>query len=425
MSYPLGLLAVHRAFREGTLSPADYLATCIQRADEVEPWLKAFCHRLPADQLAGGEGPLAGVPIGVKDIIATAGIPTTNGSRVYADHVPDQDAPIVTRIKQLGGIVFGKTVSTEFAWRSPGPTVNPHNPQHTPGGSSSGSAAAVAAGIVPMALGTQTVGSIVRPAAYCGVVGFKPSFGAIVRDGVHPLAQSLDHVGFLTRSVADAAFAFGLLADGADAAGAAQAVEGDVLPAMSSLRLGVVRPPIWDRVSAEQNQAFETALEKLRRAGASVEPLALPERYWQGFEAAEVILAAEAATIFDALVTQYPELTSPQLKELVAAGNAISAPRYIWALQLQASLREELPRHLSGLDGILTVPAPGEAPEGLTYTGDASFCALWTMLGVPALTMPIARSARGLPLGLQVIGGFGEDAKLLRTARVVEAQLAN
>ncbi|PZA10153.1 amidase [Rhodopseudomonas palustris] len=425
MSYPLGLLAVHRAFREGTLSSVDYLATCTQRADEAEPWLKAFCYRPPADQITGGEGPLASIPIGVKDIIATAGIPTTNGSRVYADHVPDQDAPIVARIKQLGGIVFGKTVSTEFAWRSPGPTVNPHNPQHTPGGSSSGSAAAVAAGIVPLALGTQTVGSIVRPAAYCGVVGFKPSFGAIVRDGVHPLAQSLDHVGFLTRSVADAAFAFGLLADGADAAVAAQAVEGDVLPAMSSLRLGMVRPPIWDRVSAEQNQAFEAALEKLRRAGASVEPLALPERYWQGFEAAEIILAAEAAAIFDALVTQYPELTSPQLKELVAAGNAISAPRYIWARQLQASLQQELPQHLSGLDGILTVPAPGEAPEGLTYTGDASFCALWTMLGVPALTMPIGRSARGLPLGLQVIGGFGEDAKLLRTARVVEAQLAN
>lgn len=425
MSNSLGLLAVHRAFREGTLSPADYLATCTQRADEVEPWLKAFCYRVPADQLTGGEGPLAGIPFGIKDIIATAGVPTTNGSRVYADHVPDQDAPIVTRIKQLGGLVFGKTVSTEFAWRCPGPTVNPNNPQHTPGGSSSGSAAAVAAGIVPIALGTQTVGSVVRPAAYCGIVGFKPSFGAIVRDGVHPLAQSLDHVGFLTRSVEDAAFAFGLLADNVDASGAAQAVEADVLPAASSLRLGVVRPPIWDRVSAEQNQAFEAALQTLQRAGVSIVPLELPAEYWLGFDAAEVILAAEAAVIFNTLVTQKPDLTSPQLKELVAAGNAISAPRYIEARQLQASLHQELPRHLSGLDGVLTVPAPGEAPEGLAYTGDASFCALWTMLGVPALTMPIARSARGLPLGLQVIGGFGEDAKLLRTARVVEAQLAS
>ncbi|UYO42298.1 amidase [Rhodopseudomonas palustris] len=425
MSHPLGLLEVHRAFREGTLSPADYIASCTQRADEVEPWLKAFCHRLLGEQLTGGEGPLAGIPIGIKDIIATAGIPTTNGSRVYADHIPDHDAPIVARIKRLGGIVFGKTVSTEFAWRSPGPTVNPNNPQHTPGGSSSGSAAAVAAGIVPMALGTQTVGSVVRPAAYCGIVGFKPSFGAIVRDGVHPLAQSLDHVGFMTRSVEDAAFAFGLLADGADAGTAAEAVEGDVLPVASSLRLGVVRPPIWDRVSAEQNQAFEAALETLQRAGASIVPLELPERYWKGFDAAEIILAAEAAAIFNRLITQHPDLTSPQLKELVATGNAISAPRYIEARQLQASLREELPRHLSGLDGILTVPAPGEAPEGLAYTGDASFCALWTMLGVPALTMPIARSGRGLPLGLQVVGGFGEDAKLLRTARVVEAKLAN
>jgi Asp-tRNA(Asn)/Glu-tRNA(Gln) amidotransferase A subunit family amidase len=239
------------------------------------------------------------------------------------------------------------------------------------------------------------------------------------------LAQSLDHVGFLTRSVEDAAFAFGLLADGADAGTAAEAVEGDVLPVASSLRLGVVRPPIWDRVSAEQNQAFEAALETLQRVGVSIVPLELPERYWKGFEAAEIILAAEAAAIFNGLITQHPDLTSPQLKELVATGNAISAPRYIEARQLQASLREELPRHLSGLDGIVTVPAPGEAPEGLAYTGDASFCALWTMLGVPALTIPIARSGRGLPLGLQVVGGFGEDAKLLRTARVVEAKLAN
>ncbi|MGP9812834.1 amidase [Rhodopseudomonas sp. NSM] len=427
MSFPLGLLAVHRAFRAGTLSRADYLAACTERADEVEPWLKAFSYRVSPDQLdVAGDGALAGIPVGIKDIIATAGIPTTNGSRVYADHVPDQDAPIVGRIKRLGGIVFGKTVSTEFAWRCPGPTVNPHNRNHTPGGSSSGSAAAVAAGIVPLALGTQTVGSVIRPAAYCGVVGFKPSFGAIVRDGVHPLAQSLDHVGVLTRSVEDAAFAFSLLADASDASGSAPIADvADDVPAASSLRLGVVRPPNWDRVSSEQNQAFEQALDKLRRAGATVVPLELPATYWQGFEAAEIILAAEAAAIFDPLIARFPDRTSPQLKELVATGNAIAATRYIGARQLQAALQAEFPQHLSGLDGILTAPAPGEAPEGLAYTGDASFCAVWTMLGVPALTMPIAVSAHGLPLGIQLVGGHGEDTRLLRAARAVEAQLAN
>lgn len=214
MTVPVGLLQACRAFRDGTLQPKDYLQQCASRAEEYEPWLKAFTYRAASAQLeAAAEGPLAGIPVALKDIIATASMPTTNGSPIYAGQVPDADAAVVTAIKALGGTVFGKTVTTEFAWREPGPTVNPWNRGHTPGGSSSGSAAAVAAAIVPLALGSQTQGSTVRPGAYCGIVGFKPSFGAVPRAGVHPLAGSLDHVGIFTRSIDDAAYALSLLSN--------------------------------------------------------------------------------------------------------------------------------------------------------------------------------------------------------------------
>ena len=282
---PLGLFAATRAIAEGSLSPKDYLQQCLARADEREPTLHAFVARTPTqevlDSVSGGEW--AGIPVGVKDLIATRTLTTTNGSPIYADQVLDYDAPIVAHIRQLGAAVFGKTVTTEFAWRQPGPTVNPFHAGHTPGGSSSGSAAAVGAGIVPLALGTQTVGSVIRPAAFCGVVGFKASFGAVPRAGVFPLAGSLDHVGFIARSVNDVAYAFNMLRNRA-------ATEPDsiVLPAVpmktdtgiepqAAPRLAWLRTPYDDRVTAEQQQAMERTVKQLRAQGAIIEEFALPD----------------------------------------------------------------------------------------------------------------------------------------------------
>src|SRR5580698_7883037 len=210
-----GLLELLRLFRGDPTAADHYAAACLERASEVEPTLRAF-EVLPANT-ARRPGPLSGIPVGIKDIIATSDMPTTNGSPIYRDHIPAADAWVVERLRNLGATIFGKTVSTEFAWRHPGPTVNPWNSKHTPGGSSSGSAAAVAAGIVPLALGSQTLGSVVRPAAFNGVVGLKPSFGAIPRTGVHPLSPSLDHVGFFARRVDDVALALSLLAATSDA----------------------------------------------------------------------------------------------------------------------------------------------------------------------------------------------------------------
>ena len=209
----MGLIEATQQIANEQLDPKNLIEQSFSLANQVEPKLKAFVSRGALEDLKESikPGPLSGIPIGIKDIINTVDFVTTNGSPIYAQHRPKTDAPIVQKIRSLGGVIFGKTVTTQFAWKTPGPTVNPHNEEHTPGGSSSGSAAAVAAGIVPLALGTQTVGSVVRPAAFCGVVGFKPSFGAINKEGAHPLSYSLDHIGFFTRSVDDAAYAYELL----------------------------------------------------------------------------------------------------------------------------------------------------------------------------------------------------------------------
>jgi Asp-tRNA(Asn)/Glu-tRNA(Gln) amidotransferase A subunit family amidase len=428
---PLGLFAATRAIAEGSLSPKDYLQQCLARADEREPTLHAFVARTPAqevlDSVSGGEW--AGIPVGVKDLIATRTLTTTNGSPIYADQVVDYDAPIVAHIRQLGAAVFGKTVTTEFAWRQPGPTVNPFHAGHTPGGSSSGSAAAVGAGIVPLALGTQTVGSVIRPAAFCGVVGFKASFGAVPRAGVFPLAGSLDHVGFIARSVNDVAYAFNMLRNRA-------AVEPDsiVLPAVpmkndtgiepqAAPRLAWLRTPYDERVTAEQQQAMERAVKQLRAQGAVIEEFALPDEYWAGIDAMFCLLECEGGAIHQEHVAHFPERSSVHLKELVEKGRARSALDYLGARTLQQRLRADATAQLKGFDAILTIPATGEAPEGLDFTGDPVFCALWSFLGLPALTVPIARSAKGLPLGLQLIAPYKQDAHLLRTGRWVELSL--
>jgi amidase len=423
-----GVLELVRLFKSDQAAGDRYAATQLEKAKAVEPQLKAFEY-LPTD-VTRRPGPLSGIPVAIKDIIATSDMPTTNGSPIYRDHVPASDAWVVERLRSLGATIFGKTVSTEFAWRHPGPTVNPWNSKHTPGGSSSGSAAAVAAGIVPLALGTQTLGSVIRPAAFNGVVGLKPSFGAIPRTGVHPLSPSLDHVGLFARRVDDVALALSLLSASSDLDPHGRPLPGFRVDADQGLkplekpRLAIVRFKNWSRAKPEQQETFEAAIAKLRDAGAVLEELELGELDSANWKAINTILASEGALIFDDLVARYPDRSSDHLKSLVVAGKAITALEYLAAKALQEKLRSAFAPQISGFDAVLTLPAFGEAPEGLSYTGDAEYCAPWTLLGAPAVSLPAGFGKNGLPLGLQVVGRYREDHHLLRVAKWIESTLS-
>jgi Asp-tRNA(Asn)/Glu-tRNA(Gln) amidotransferase A subunit family amidase len=422
-----GVLELLRLFKGNDAAADEYATTCREKAEAVEPILQAFEY-LPVD-VARKPGPLSGIPVGIKDIIATADMPTTNGSPVYKDCIPDADAWVVERLRNLGATIFGKTVSTEFAWRHPGPTVNPWNPKHTPGGSSSGSAAAVAAGVVPLALGTQTLGSVIRPAAFNGVVGFKPSYGAIPRTGVHPLSPSLDHVGFFARRVDDVAYALSLLGGTSDSdihdrpVPAFQVSVERGLPPLAAPRLAIVRFAKWSKAEREQQQVFEAAVATLRDAGAMLEELELPELDHANWSTINTILASEAALIFADLVERYPDRTSDRLKELVRTGKAHTAYDYLAAKALQEKLRSAFTSQMSGFDAVLTLPAFGGAPEGLSYTGDAEYCAPWTLLGAPAVSLPAGFGKNGLPLGLQIVGAYRQDYRTLRVAKWIENAL--
>jgi Asp-tRNA(Asn)/Glu-tRNA(Gln) amidotransferase A subunit family amidase len=422
-----GVLELLRLFKDDQALADQYAAARLEKAKAVEPTLQAFEY-LPQDT-SRRSGPLSGIPVAIKDIIATADMPTTNGSPIYRDHVPARDAWVVERLRNLGATIFGKTVSTEFAWRHPGPTVNPWNCKHTPGGSSSGSAAAVAAGIVPLALGTQTLGSVIRPAAFNGIVGLKPSFGAIPRTGVHPLSPSLDHVGFFARRVDDVALALSLLATSSDRDPHGRPIPGfqvdtdKGVPPLDKPRLAIVRFERWSRAEPEQQAVFEAAIAKFRDDDAVLEELELPELDHANWNAINTILASEGALIFSDLVERHPDRTSDRLKELVRAGKACSAYDYLAAKALQEKLRSRFTTDISGFDAVLTLPAFGEAPEGLGYTGDAEYCAPWTFLGVPAVTLPAGFGKNGLPLGLQIVSACREDHRLLRVAKWAESVL--
>lgn len=422
-----GVLELLRLFKDNEAVADCYASARLEQAKAVEPRLKAFEY-LPQNA-ARRPGPLSGIPVAIKDIIATSDMPTTNGSAIYRDHIPAADAWVVERLRNLGATIFGKTVSTEFAWRQPGPTVNPWNGRHTPGGSSSGSAAAVAAGIVPLALGSQTLGSVIRPAAFNGVVGLKPSFGAIPRSGVHPLSPSLDHVGFFARRVDDVAFALSLLAASSDGDRHGRPLPGfhvdadQGLPPLEKPRLGMVRFEKWSKVEPEQQKIFEAAVATLRNAGAILEELELSELDSTNWSTINTILAGEAALIFEGLVERYPDRTSDHLKSLVSAGIAHSALEYLAAKARQEKLRSDFATQISGFDAILTLPAFGEAPEGLGFTGNAEYCAPWTLLGTPAVSLPAGFGKTGLPLGVQVVGAYREDHRLLRVAKWIERAL--
>lgn len=432
MKNTIGLTEACNLISADQLKPIDLLQACVTTANEVEPVLKAFVSRASLDSMAQQikVGPLSGIPIAVKDIIDTVDLPTTNGSPIYKGKTPAEDAAIVKKIRSLGGIIFGKSVTTEFAWRNPGPTTNPVNAEYTPGGSSSGSAASVGAGIVPLALGSQTQGSIIRPAAYCGVVGFKASYGAVSKQGAHALSYSLDHIGFFTRSVDDMAFAFNHLKN-SDSSDPELIVIPDLvlgakrgLPILDKPTIALLETPLDHMMSDEQKQALNSAAQKLEESGAIVQKLSLPQKYWDAIHSMNLILESEAAEIHAHHAEHVNDLLSIHIQELVARGLKHSAPAYVAARFLQKKLRNSIAAYFDDFDAFLMAPASGEAPMSQVSTGDPIFCALWSFLGTPSITIPAGKSKNGLPLGIQLIGNYRCDAKLLSAAKFSESALA-
>ena len=349
-------------------------------------------------------GPLAGVPVGLKDIIYTAGLRTTAGSRVYANFVPAYDATVTARLKGAGAVILGKTVTTEFATADPSPTHNPWNTEHTPGGSSSGSAAAVAARIVPAALGSQTGGSTLRPASYCGIVGLKPTYGRISRYGVIPVSWCLDHVGILVRSVQDAALVLQAIAghDSHDTSTLSQPV-GDyrlaVQQADAPPRIGVVREFFYDHADAEVQQHTTATVERLTRAGARVREVSLPPSFATVLAAHRMIMKVEAAAFHADMFSTQREQYGPRLRETIEQGLVIPSVEYLRAQRLRRLFQQEVPQMFKDVDILLTPSTLTPAPRDLHTTGDARFQSPWTHAGVPTITLPSGLSQSGHAAG--------------------------
>lgn len=411
-------LAVAVASRE--LTAEAVTRAYVERIEAQEPQLQAWQHfdaglalrQAGALDRAGGGGPLQGVPIGVKDLMDTADMPTTYGSSIYAGHRPPVDAACVAACREAGAVIMGKTVSTEFATFAPGPTRNPRAPAatpHTPGGSSSGSAAAVAAGMVPLAFGTQTAGSIVRPAAYCGVVGYKPTHGTLPLAGVKPLAPSLDTVGVLARTVDDAAFFVGVLARTEFA-----------LTGTGSLRIGICQTPHWDRAAMDSRQAVADAARLLESRGARVSDMAWPDD-WQGLTQAQIdIMGGEALAAFAPERQHHAAQFSAAFADYLAAAQSLDGARLASAYALADRARCALGSVFGRFDVLLAPSAEGEAPAGLGATGNPLFNRLWTLLGVPCVHVPTGVGAQGLPVGVTVVGPRWGDARALAAADLLQ-----
>jgi Asp-tRNA(Asn)/Glu-tRNA(Gln) amidotransferase A subunit family amidase len=372
------------------------LQSCLERIRAMDPSIQAWVQVLP--QKPTGSGKLSGIPFGVKDIIETRGLATEYGSPVYKGRIGTVDAAIVQDIRGRGAILLGKTQTTAFAMRDPAPTRNSRNPDHTPGGSSSGSAAAVAAGMVPIAIGTQTTGSVLRPASYCGVTGFKTSYGLLSLDGVLPYAKSLDTLGFFTHTPADMLLLW-------DALGHPTGHEED-------FAVGVPEP--LPEVEPEMLVAFQNALVSLRKARVSSRPVDISSMLTKLADAQHTISFYEGARFHQQRFNQYGDRLG-YLATLVREGLAIPEGRYDEAVRFVAASRLRLSEMYKATPVILVPAATGPAPLGLSYTGDARMNSPWTALGTPAISIPMP-VPEGLPLGLQLTAAHGEDARLLRTA---------
>ncbi len=425
-----------RAIHEGAISSEQLVEACLARIRATEPTVQAWHyldekHALAQarardlDRMEGRAlGPLHGVPVGVKDIIDTTDMPTEDGTVLHSGRTPDDDATVVAMLRAAGAVIMGKTVTTECATYTPGKTRNPHNPEHTPGGSSSGSAAAVAAGMVPFALGSQTNGSVIRPAAFCGVYGFKPTHGLIPRQGILKLSRTLDHVGLFARTLDDIALLAEQLTgyDERDPDTRPRAhipflrVAAEEPP--FAPRFALVKTPLWERAEDETREAFAEVAGVL---GGQCEEYALPESVREAWEWHRTIMEAEMAMNLDLEWEQGRERLSDALRGQLARGRETRALDYQKALARIPMLNQGFDELFSNFDAVLTPAAPGTAPKFAT-TGDPAFCTLWTLCGMPALSLPLMNGANGLPLGVQIVGRRGADARLLRSARWLVAQ---
>ena len=406
-AFRLGAKQAARLIERGELSTEALLGSCRERIAAREPEVKAWTFLATA--FKHQPGPLFGVPVGVKDIFDTHDMPTAYGSPIYAGHRPRTDAAAVALTRRAGGTILGKTVTAEFATFVPRETRNPLDLSRTPGGSSSGSAAAVADFMVPLAFGTQTAGSHIRPASYCGIVAFKPTFNTIARAGMKPGGDSLDTIGVYGRSVEDVAFFAATLTNRRD-------LETTIERAP---RIGTCRTYEWERVQPEMRLAFEDA----RRALDAPE-FELPARFKGLRESHTAILWYEIARSLADEFTRFPERMDPALRQRCADGFALDPKEYVRAQQHGAECRAHFAQALGDYDVLLAPAATGEAPMGLSSTGDVAMNVVWTLLHVPCVAVPAAKSPSGMPLGLQVIGRIGDDARTLACAKWIAGRLA-
>lgn len=423
---------------QGTFSAVDVTQACLDRIAAGDGRIGAFqyidagyaleqARALDEQRMAGQPlGPLHGVPVGIKDVIDTRDLPTGYGSAPLAGRLPMEDATVITRLRAAGAVIIGKTVTTEFAYFSPGKTRNPYDLERTPGGSSSGSAAAVAAGMVPVSLGTQTNGSVIRPASFCGVFGLKPSHGLISRAGVLILSKTLDHVGIFSRSIEDSALVLEVLAghdprdDDTRPVSTAQyrAVLEEAWPLTP--RIGFVRTPVWVKADPAAQEAFEQLAADL---GENCVPIDLPDYFSGAWDAQRIIMAVEMANNLGRVADQGGSAVSQVFHDLMATGRKELAISYLQALDARQTYRRSLNDLFRDCNAIMTPSARGAAPKGLESTGDPVFCTMWTLAGLPSINLPLL-SVDSMPLGVQLVGATGDDARLLRTANWLASRLS-
>lgn len=428
-----------RGLRDGSLRSEELTRACLDRIEALEPTVQAWTYIDPeyaleqareADARRGAGvpvGPLNGLPVGVKDIFDTRDMPTECGTAVFSARQPNQDARAVSALREAGAVIMGKTVTTELAMYAPGKTANPHNPAHTPGGSSSGSAAAVASHMVPLAIGSQTNGSVIRPASFCGVYGFKPSFGAISRSGVLALSRLLDTVGVFGRTVEDIALAaeplFGF--DERDPDTHLRARQHLVSVASEEPPLApnfaFVKSPVWDRAEPDTREGFAELAEAL---GEQCDEVELPAPFDDAVRWHRTVMCADLAKSLASIYDNGKDRLSDVLCAMIEEGQQCLAVDYNRARDMIEVLDAGLEQIFNRYDAIITPAAPGEAPEGLETTGDPIFCSLWTFVGLPAVSLPLLQGSSNLPIGVQMIGERNGDARLLRNAHWLDRHLA-
>ena len=428
-----------RAIAAGELLAEELVDACLKvvefREPDVQAWQTLDVAHVREQAKAADEtrragalvGPLHGVPVALKDNIDTADLPTEDGTVLHAGRRPVDDATLVSKLRGAGALVLGKTVTTEFAYFTPGKTRNPHAPAHTPGGSSSGSAAAVAAGMAPLAVGTQTNGSVIRPASFCGVVGYKPSFGAISRHGVLRTSRRLDQVGVFARSVRDAALLAQCLAghDPEDPDTVNRSWQELATVAVSSPPLdpvfGLLRSALWQEAAADTLAGFEELAEEL---GSGLQRFDLGEVGPEINRTHQTVMRAEMAYSLGGEYRRGKDRMSARLVELIEAGNQVNAVDYLQARELARRLHQEVGSLFDSCDVLMLPSAIGTAPQGLGSTGDPLFCSMASLFGMPAISLPLLVGENGLPIGVQLVGRRFDDGRLLRAANWLVTRLA-